>query len=65
MQKLNQKSENLRGGVKSNQEKSVDSTRGKDWYREKIVEMIKHIECLDYLEFIYNMMMAFKEKWGI
>lgn len=34
-------------------------------YREKIIEMIKSIECLDYLEFIYNMMMAFKEKWGI
>lgn len=34
-------------------------------YRKKIIEMIKHIECLDYFEFIYNMMMAFKEKWGI
>lgn len=34
-------------------------------YREKIIEKVKHIECLDYLEFIYNMMMAFKEKWGI
>lgn len=39
--------------------------RGVKWYREKIVEMVEKIENLDYLEFIYNMMMAFKEKWGI
>lgn len=39
--------------------------REKEWYREKIVEMIKNVENLDYLEFIYNMMMAFREKWGI
>ena len=34
-------------------------------YREKIIRRINDIECPDYLEFIYNMMMAFKEKWGI
>lgn len=39
--------------------------KGIKWYRKKIVEMVEKIENLDYLEFIYNMMMAFKEKWGI
>lgn len=34
-------------------------------YKKKIIEMVKHIENLDYLEFIYNMMIAFKKKWGI
>lgn len=38
---------------------------GVKWYQEKIVEMVSNIENLDYLEFIYNMMISFKEKWGI
>lgn len=38
---------------------------GVKWYREKIVEMVGQIENLNYLEFIYNMMISFKEKWGI
>lgn len=42
-----------------------ENYRGVKWYREKIVEMVGEIDNLDYLEFIYNMMMAFKEKWGI
>lgn len=37
----------------------------KESYKEKIVEMIGRIEDVDYLEFICNMMLAFKEKWGI
>ena len=43
----------------------MEKQEGVKWYREKIVEMVREIENLDYLEFIYNMMMAFKEKWGI
>lgn len=38
---------------------------GVKWYRENIIYMIEKIDNIDYLEFIYNMMMAFKEKWGI
>lgn len=34
-------------------------------YKQKIVEIINETENLNYLEFIYNMMIAFKEKWGI
>ena len=50
--------------AESDTEPETEGTK-KATYREKIIEMVKHIECLDYLEFIYNMMMAFKEKWGI
>lgn len=34
-------------------------------YKEKIIDMICGTENSDYLEFIYNMMVAFREKWGI
>lgn len=34
-------------------------------YKQKIIDMICKSENFDYLEFIYNMMIAFKEKWGI
>lgn len=50
-----------RGGVKKDRE----ILREKEWYREKIVEIIENTENEDYLEFIYNMMISFKEKWGI
>lgn len=33
--------------------------------KNEIIKMIEHIENLDYLEFIYNMMISFKKKWGI
>lgn len=39
--------------------------REKEIYREKIVEMVGKIESLKYLEFIYSMLLSFKEKWGI
>ncbi len=35
------------------------------WYREKNISIMGEIENLDYLEFIYNMLTAFKRKWGI
>lgn len=34
-------------------------------YREKIVQRINSIDNVDFLEFINNMLDAFKEKWGI
>lgn len=34
-------------------------------YKQRIIDMISQSENSDYLEFIYNMMMAFREKWGI
>ena len=34
-------------------------------YREKIIRRIKDIDNVDFLEFISNMLDAFKEKWGI
>ncbi len=34
-------------------------------HRREIIDIVMRIENLDYLEFIYNMMVAFKEKWGI
>lgn len=47
----NQELENkFRWGVKSNPENSLNITREKDWYREKIVEMINNIEDLWILE---------------
>ena len=37
----------------------------KEKIKKKIIDMICESENSNYLEFIYNMMMAFKEKWGI
>lgn len=34
-------------------------------YKQKIVEMVSQTENVDYLEFIYNMMISFRKKWGI
>lgn len=37
---------------------------GAEWYREKIFEIVRQLENIDYLGFIYNFMVAFKRKWG-
>lgn len=37
----------------------------KEFYREKIIEMVKNIDNSRYLEFIYDLLMSFKKKWGI
>ena len=34
-------------------------------FREKIIHRVAKIENIDLLEFISNMLDAFKEKWGI
>ncbi len=50
---------------KENKISNICSGGGVEFYREKITEMTNCIENLDYLEFIYNMMISFKKKWGI
>lgn len=37
----------------------------KEWYRERIIEMVQKIDNSRYLEFIYDLLMSFKKKWGI
>lgn len=34
-------------------------------YREKIIQRVNGIDNMDFLEFIGNMLDAFKRKWGI
>ena len=34
-------------------------------YKEKIIEMVKEIENVRYLKFIYGLLISFKKKWGI
>lgn len=34
-------------------------------YREEIIQRINGIDNVDFLEFINNMLDAFKRKWGI
>ncbi len=36
-----------------------------EWYKGKIIEIVKQLENIGYLKFIYSMMIAFKSKWGI
>ena len=37
----------------------------KEEYRKKIIEMVKEIENVRYLKFIYDLFISFKKKWGI
>ena len=37
----------------------------KEEYREKIIEMVKEIENVRYLKFIYDLFISFKKKWVI
>ena len=37
----------------------------KEEYREKIIEMINKIENGIYINFIYDLLISFKKKWGI
>lgn len=34
-------------------------------YKEKIIEMVQKIDNSRYLEFIYDLLISFKKKWGI
>lgn len=37
----------------------------KDEYKKQINELLKKIENPEFLEFLYQMLLSFKEKWGI
>lgn len=37
----------------------------KEEYREKIIEIVKKIENVRYLKFIYDLIISFKKKWEI
>ena len=37
----------------------------KEEYMGKIIEMVKKIENARYLKFIYDLLISFKNKWGI
>lgn len=43
-------------------ENAVDE---KEFYQNGIIEMIEGIENSKFLGFLYHMIIAFKEKWGI
>lgn len=37
----------------------------KDFYKTRIVEMVQEMDNLRYLEFLYELLISFKKKWGI
>ena len=37
----------------------------KEFYQKEIIEMVDEIENSKFLGFLYHMIIAFKEKWGI
>lgn len=37
----------------------------KEEYKRKIIELVEKIENPEFLEFLYQMLLSFKEKWGI
>lgn len=36
-----------------------------NYYKEKITELVEKIENPEFLGFLYQMLLSFKEKWGI
>lgn len=43
----------------------TENIREKNYYKEKIIELVEKIENPEFLEFLYQMLLSFKEKWGI
>lgn len=43
----------------------TENLREKNYYKEKIIELVEKIENPEFLEFLYQMLLSFKEKWGI
>ena len=39
--------------------------REKHYYKQKIIELVEKIENPEFLGFLYQMLLSFKEKWGI
>lgn len=46
-------------------ERTEKVTESSPDYRAWIVEMVYKTQKTEYLEFIYNLLQSFKEKWGI
>lgn len=34
-------------------------------YKQKITELVERIENTEFLKFLYQLLLSFKEKWGI
>ncbi len=43
----------------------TENLREKNYYKDKIIELVEKIENPEFLEFLYQMLLSFKEKWGI
>lgn len=43
----------------------TEKLREKEYYKQKITELVEKIENPEFLEFLYQMLLSFKEKWGI
>lgn len=42
----------------------TENIREKNYYKEKIIELVEKIENPEFLEFLYQMLLSFKEKEG-
>ena len=45
--------------------KSRTKVRGGTDYKQKITELVERIENTEFLKFLYQLLLSFKEKWGI
>lgn len=43
----------------------MKDTEKKEMYKKKIIDIVKDIENDKYIEFIYNLLISFKKKWGV
>lgn len=43
----------------------MKDTEKKEIYKKKIIDIVKDIENYKYIEFIYNLLISFKKKWGV
>ncbi len=37
----------------------------KDFYKQKIIELVEKINNQEFLKFLYEMLLSFQKKWGI
>ncbi len=42
-----------------------ENFKEKDYYKEKIIEMVEKINNQEFLKFLYEMLLSFQKKWGI
>lgn len=43
----------------------MKDTEKKEIYKKKIIDIVKDTENDKYIEFIYNLLISFKKKWGV